>query len=167
MICDNLSNSDKIAEHLPVKFKKAFGWIKHAMKDPSALKPGRFPINEVYQNMKAIIDINTLKAYGTSEYENHHEFIDIQVFVDGTEWIFWTKAKMYKVTQPYSKEKDIEFFESKDPLHESTCLRMEPGMFAIFYPTDWHMPSIAPTMNPDETDLSKKVTKIIIKVPVD
>lgn len=167
MICDNLSNVDNVSENLPVKFKKAFDWIKKNINKIDSSKPNRFPIDNVYPGMKVIIDINqNPKPYGSSTYENHHDFIDIQVIVEGTEWIFWCKPKSYKITEPYSKEKDIEFFASTDPIEESSCLRMEQGMFAIFWPTDWHMPSMAPFLNPEDAINAKKVVKIIIKVPV-
>ena len=64
----------------------------------------------------------------------------------GKERIFWTKPKDFEQTDEYDEEKDIEFYATPDFQKESSGLLMEPGMFVIFWPGDWHMPCMNPTL---------------------
>ena len=160
MICDRLENWAQLVSPLPDLYAVGFKWIEEHLGE--ALEAGRYDLDsDMYVN----VNISPTKPLAEGKYENHHKYADIQYFVDGRERIFWTKPKAYPETDPYSEEKDIEFFAAEDPIGDSSCLLMEPGMFAIFVPSDWHMPSINPCTTNGEECEAVTVVKIVVKVP--
>jgi YhcH/YjgK/YiaL family protein len=54
-------------------------------------------------------------------------------------------------TKAYNSEKDYTLYKGHVSL-----IQMKPGMFAIFYPNDLHMPGLS--------DMEVKVKKLVIKV---
>ena len=142
-------------------FKSAFDWIDNHMND---IPPkGKYNIEG---EMFAIVDEYSTRPITGAEFENHQKYIDIQILVEGEEWIFWTipdEARFPKST-PYSQENDIEFFSIAEKVSPSqlTTLFMKTGLFAIFFPGDWHMPCITP--NNDQNP--RPIKKVVIKVPI-
>jgi len=55
---------------------------------------------------------------------------------------------------PYDEVKDLQFYHLKDA---STRLHMPPGFFAIFYPSDAHLPRVSDGCN-------ASVYKLVIKI---
>ncbi len=165
MIVDHITNWRVVAANLPKKFTTAFTWIEAKMK--SAPASGRYDLeDECY----ALVQVNPHKSLGGGRFENHRKYIDVQFFVAGRERIFWTKPQPVKTLAPYDDAKDIEFFEAVDPLLNASSILLKTGMFAIFFPSDWHMPGITPEAGVAGTEGKlarlESVQKIVVKVPV-
>ena len=86
--------------------------------------------------------------------EAHRKYIDIQFIVSGEEQIGVNLLKDQPSMNGYNENNDIIFFEG-----DSSLVKMEAGMFAIFYPDDLHMPGV-------KVDQSLKVKKVVVKVQV-
>jgi YhcH/YjgK/YiaL family protein len=89
--------------------------------------------------------------------EAHRKYIDIQFMVKGSEKIGVDSIKGLKVADPYIEEKDIEFLHLGKNL---TYLTVPQGYFAIFWPTDAHMPG-------RQIDKPEDVVKVVFKLKVD
>jgi YhcH/YjgK/YiaL family protein len=89
--------------------------------------------------------------------EAHRKYIDIQYIVSGSEKIGIDSIEGLKTVDPYSEEKDVEFFEVDKRL---TYLNVPKGYFTIFWPGDGHMPG-------RQVGKPEDVTKIVFKVKVD
>ena len=97
-------------------------------------------------------------AYKTKErkdvpYESHRKYIDLQYIVQGEELIEVTPISRLSITQPYDEEKDYTLY-SNDA--HGILLYMKPGMIAIFFPEDAHMPGLI-------RNVSDKVIKSVVK----
>ncbi len=165
MIVDHISNWRAVAATLPKKFATAFVWIEAKMK--SAPASGRYDLDD---ECYALVQVNSHKSLSGGRFENHRKYIDVQFIVAGRERIFWTKPQPVKELEPYNDAKDIEFFEAVDPLIKASSILLETGMFAIFAPSDWHIPGITPEAGIAVTEGKlarlEAVQKIVVKVPV-
>ncbi len=165
MIVDHFSNWRAVATNLPKKFVTAFTWIEAKMK--SAPASGRY---ELEDECYALVQVNPHRFLSGGRFENHRKYIDVQFIVAGGERIFWTKPQPVGALDAYNEAKDIEFFEAVDPLRNASSVLLTTGMFAIFYPSDWHMPGITPEAclvgNEGKPAKPETVQKIVVKVPV-
>jgi len=166
MIADNIANWRAVAATLPKKFSIALAWIEANMQSAPAV--GRYVLDD---SVYALVQVNRLKPLSGGRFENHRKYIDIQFSITGRERIFWTKPKPVKQLESYNEEKDFEFFEVEDPLTTSSCILLEPGIFVILAPSDWHMPGIAtegsPAAKAGISTTPEFIQKIVVKVAVD
>jgi len=89
----------------------------------------------------------------TSRLEAHRKYVDVQYVIAGDERMGWRPIEGLATTEPYDATKDIEFFADKP----STWFAVEPGQFAIFFPTDAHAPLAG----------TGAIHKAVVKVAVD
>ena len=75
--------------------------------------------------------------------------------IKGVERIGVSILENDKPSAEYDENKDICFFDK-----ESDFITLKKGMFAIFFPTDLHMPGI-------NFDVNNQIKKVVIKVRVD
>ena len=148
MIKDDLKNAQiyyGISENLRIGFE----WIKN--NDLKSMEDGRYEISSnIYAN---------LQSYQTKEdapYEAHRDYIDIQYMVIGEEFSGVTDYSNCSTTEPYNKEKDIEFLQNN---FKEEFYKIKQGEFFVFFPTDAHKPAI-------KINESKKVKKVIVKVGI-
>jgi len=94
------------------------------------------------------------------KYEMHQFYADIQMPIMGAELqIFCLKENFkdgLKIAVPYSKERDIEFFEGEPDIDNRVILRFP--MAAVFFPWDIHKTRVSVDGSPTEID------KVIVKV---
>ncbi|MFA5292562.1 MAG: YhcH/YjgK/YiaL family protein [Phycisphaerae bacterium] len=88
--------------------------------------------------------------------EAHRKYIDLQFIAKGKEQIGYEPANQLKIHTPYSEEKDVEFFFADGDV---TFLNMTKGSFAIFWPSDAHMPGC-------QTNKPEDVIKVVFKIKV-
>jgi biofilm protein TabA len=107
-------------------------------------------------------------------WEAHRKYIDVQCVFEGEEMMGWAPLETMGVSKPYDEERDYVVLESLqgtrdgdngrgavgDPRREQ-FFTVSKGMFAIFFPSDAHMPGIAPNDN-----LAHEVKKIVVKVRI-
>lgn len=150
MIFDQLRHANNYFA-LGERVQKALEYLVNT--DFNKIEPGKYEIDgdEIY----AVISQYDTKPLTSGKWEAHKKYIDIQCVIDGKEKIGYTFATKTIVTQNYDDEKDIMFFKG-----EGLFLTVEPGYFAILFPSDIHMPGIA-------INISTPVKKVVIKVKVD
>lgn len=111
-------------------------------------------VYELPNGLKAIVAVYETKVALNCVKEAHEKYIDIQYIIDGEECIGYTPLADKTPTKAYNPEKDVAFYEE-----EMTLVKMEKGMFAIFYPEDIHMPG-------SQYNGAASVKKLVVKVPV-
>jgi len=111
------------------------------------LAGGAFAIDQVYES----------KLRPDAFFESHRKYIDVQVIVEGGEWMEVVDISRLTVSQPYDAERD--FIKYAD-VSGASVLKLEPGYGAVFFPTDGHMPCLRPEGR------AGLVRKTVVKVPV-
>ena len=149
MVLDALSN---FPLYLPLhpQFAAAYAFLR--AHDIDALPPGRYEIDEA--GAFALISEYASRALAECFIECHRRYIDIQLLTRGREGVGYCRRNA-GAELPYDAEKDYLKLEG-----EIDLLTLEPGVFAIFFPDDGHMPMI------HLEELPSTVKKVVFKVPV-
>ena len=132
----------------------ALDWIKK--EEWKTLAVGKYQIkgNDVY----AMVQSYTSKAYSDGEFESHQNYIDVQMVIDGKELMYVSNDQALRDSgKGYAKENDIEFFTSDTKL--ASKIYMDPGLVCILFPEDFHKPCIS-------IDNPMQIKKLVIKVRV-
>lgn len=147
MILDTLGNAAKYAG-LKVGISEAFGFLDQP--GLAELPDGKYEIagDRVY----AIIAREDGRKAEDGELEGHRKYIDIQYVISGDESMGWKNREGLVNSVEYDKEKDLEFFEGAP----GSIMRVPPGSFAVFLPTDAHLPLIG----------AGPIHKVVVKVAV-
>lgn len=148
MIVDTL---DTFAAHTSTHplFGQAFDFLINT--DFSKIDPGTFVLVE--GKLTATLMDVTGKQPEEAKLEAHRRFIDIQLVVDGSDTMGWSPlASCSHEVAGYDAEKDVVFYS--DPV--STYIKVHPGQFVVFYPTDVHAPCIG------EGTIRKVVVKVLV-----
>jgi YhcH/YjgK/YiaL family protein len=120
--------------------------------DLDALPSGRYEIDD--HDAFALVSEYASRPLGECFIECHRRYIDIQLLVRGREGVGYCRRNAGREL-PYDEEKD--FLKLEGPVDRFI---LEPGVFAIFFPDDGHMPTIRLG---EEASLVKKV---VFKIPV-
>lgn len=148
MIIDKLKNKDLYCFQNP-DIKKAFD---HLLKtDTCNLKPGKHEIDG--RRIFMLVNEYSTRENTLGILEAHKKYIDLQYMEKGSEIIEYEPLCDQKVFKEYNLKDDYSLYNSRN----STKLRIQEGMFAIFFPDDLHMPGII-----DQS--SVYVKKIVIKI---
>lgn len=102
-----------------------------------------------------------VQRYSTEPAENrrleaHRKYIDIQFLAAGTEIMAYCPLENLEIETPYNSEKDIIFYKKSDKISRIT---LTPGLFAVLYPQDVHMPKC-------QLDTPSDVLKVVVKVKI-
>ncbi|HWA84776.1 MAG TPA: YhcH/YjgK/YiaL family protein [Opitutus sp.] len=111
------------------------------------LAGGAFALEQVYRT----------KVRADGFFESHRRLIDVQVVIDGEEWMEIVDIARGTVRRPYHEERDFIVYENGEP---GAVLHVKGGQAAVFYPADVHMPGLCGTAGPT------LVRKTVVKVPV-
>jgi YhcH/YjgK/YiaL family protein len=150
MIFDNIKRAG-LYYSLGEKITKALQYLSQT--NFANVEPGKYEIDG--QEIFAIVQTYNTKPLSVSKWESHKNYIDIQYIVAGQEKIGYTESSKAFVVQEYNPEKDCTIYKGN-----GNFLTAEEGHFAIFFPSDIHMPSIA-------INIPKEVKKVVMKVKVD
>lgn len=153
MIKDNLQHL-AYYNYLNSDLKKGLKYIRDT--DFDNLENGRYEVFE--DKVYAIVQDYNSKPESEGKYEAHRKYIDIQFLVKGEEKIGIGKLGDFEEVTEYDEEKDIVFLAPKENVAPN-FIKLNEKEFAIFYPQDVHMPSIA-IENP------KHIKKVVVKVLV-
>lgn len=148
MVLDKIENSG-LYKSLHTRFDKAFEYIRET--DFSLLVDGKYEIEG--ENIFALVQEYNTKDAKDAKPEAHKKYIDIQYVHVGAELIGIAPLTDQNIVKS-EPQKDITFYES-----ETSFVKLEAGMFAIFFPSDLHMPGILETQ-------PANVKKIVMKVLV-
>ncbi|PUZ29965.1 YhcH/YjgK/YiaL family protein [Chitinophaga costaii] len=151
MILDTLANAQRY-EGLGPKFVKAFEYLRQT--DFNLVEKGKYPIagDDIFV---IVNEYDTVDAAG-EQMESHKKYIDVQYVAAGVERIGHDFLENKTPSKPYDEASDYMLFAA--PPAFFTVL--EKGWFAIFFPTDLHMPNLR-VAGP------VGVKKVVIKISVD
>ncbi len=147
MIVDKIENLN-LYSNLENGVVKALNYI--AKQKFSTMEMGKYELDG--DKLFAIVNDYKTKSLDGAESEVHEQYIDVQFIVSGEESIGYAPLNNQKPTVEYDADSDVAFYNEKVSL-----VNMKTGMFAIFYPTDIHMPGIV-------TDKSVDVRKVVVKI---
>lgn len=151
MIIDTLQHAH-LYEVLGPRFVKAFAYLRQP--GLVALEKGKYEIDG--QDIFAIVNEYDTVDAATEQMEAHRQHIDVQYIVHGSELIGHDILGQQEPSRAYDEAADYMLFAEKPAFFS----RMDAGMFAIFFPTDLHMPNIQVTT-------PAPVKKVVIKIRVD
>lgn len=149
MIFDQLKNSH-LYYSLGEKFEKAFKYLSET--DFTNLEPGNYQIDG--EDVYAIVQLYNAKPSSAGKWEAHRKYADIQYVFSGKEKMGISSLDRVIVIDGYNADKDYAIYKG-----EGNFFIIEEGNFALFFPTDVHMPSIA-------INIPKEVKKVVVKVKV-
>jgi YhcH/YjgK/YiaL family protein len=116
-------------------WKTAFDWLKTVT--PKTEKGiHKIQGDLIYANVHGY---DTMAA-DQCRYETHRRYVDLQYCIEGGELIGWALPGQLEPDGGYSEEKDAQFYLRRPAF---CSVRMAPGSFAIFHPSDAHAPKAA------------------------
>ncbi|UKJ06109.1 YhcH/YjgK/YiaL family protein [Solitalea lacus] len=150
MIIDKLSNAERYYP-LGDLFIKGFNYLVNT--DFSNIETGKYEIEG--EKLFAIVnEYETIDA-ANEKMEAHRKYIDIQFWISGEELVGHDILTNQPIFKEYDEEKDF-LLAANQPKYFTL---MQSGMFAIYFPSDLHMPCI-------KNEKSTHVKKVVLKVAV-
>ena len=142
MVLDTLENLEKYASLNPL-FADVADFLRK--NNISEHEQGKVALkgNDLYVNFS----ITPGKKQNEAKLETHDKMIDIQIPLSCTEIMGYTPRTKLPA-QTYNSDKDITFYDGPAEQY----IKVEPGMFAIFFPEDGHAPCIS-----DEKEIKKVI----------
>jgi len=134
------------------ELRMAFDFLER--QGMGALADGRHEIDE--DRTYALVVTHTPKPADACRFETHQRYADVVYLAEGTEMIGYAPAPSLVPSGTYDQEKDLAFYETPEFY---TPVLLRPGMVAIFYPEDGHMPGVI-------YERAEQVRKIVVKVRV-
>jgi YhcH/YjgK/YiaL family protein len=145
-------------------FAAAFDYVEDLMRPDSpalarlrGISRGESKKIELAHGALAIEQVYETKARADGLFESHRKMIDLQVVIEGEELMEVVDLSRVAVRQTYDAEKDYALYADAA---DASLLKVTPGLGAIFFPADVHMPTLrlrgAPVL----------VRKTVVKIPV-
>ncbi|EGT80163.1 hypothetical protein BFQ30_02175 [Haemophilus quentini] len=123
--------------------------------DLNALENGRHDINDqIYMN---VMEPETAEP-SSKKAELHHEYLDVQVLIRGTENI--EVGANYPDLSKYKSYNEADDYQLCADIDDKFTVTMKPKMFAVFYPYEPHKPCCV------VNGKTEKIKKLVVKVPV-
>lgn len=148
MILDVLESAEKYTSLNP-HFTAAFDFLHRA--DLADLFEGRNTVDG--DNAYAVVIKGPGRKPEEGQLETHDKYIDIQYVVSGIDTMGWKARKDLGPANGASDERNDVAFYNDAP---DAWTVVKPGMFAIYFPEDAHLPMIT------DGDLHKVVIKVAI-----
>jgi YhcH/YjgK/YiaL family protein len=150
MIIDRIENASLYYAHSS-GIEEALEYIKN--NDLSKIETGKYEIHK--DKIQMIVNEYEQTCSDRIRMEAHRKNIDVQYWVSGSELMGYAPLQSQRVLEPYNIENDCGHFAA-----DASFSKLEPGMFAIYFPTDLHT-AIA------DKQCDSKVRKIVFKVTVE
>jgi YhcH/YjgK/YiaL family protein len=149
MILDTIENVQLYADMHPT-IVRALKYLRDT--DFAALPNGRQEIagNDIF----SIVTDYTTKDMEDCRLEAHRKYIDIHFMAQGSEAIGYSLFSSQEPATEYDEANDFILY-----CGAKNYLRLEEKTFAIFFPSDLHMPGLI-------VDKPAKVRKVVVKVKV-
>ena len=148
MVIDKIENY-RLYSKLTKRMAKGFEFI--AETDLTSLESGKYQIEN--DDIFAIVQEYDTKEEKDCILEGHYKYIDIQYVIKGVEIMGFTPLTD-QISVEENLEKDYTFYKG-----ETSMLRVEEGMFTIFFPEDLHRPCV-------KAGQISKVKKVVVKVKI-
>lgn len=148
MVIDKIENY-LLYSKLTKRLAKGFEFINDT--DLVAIESGKYQIDN--DDVFAIVQEYDTKEEKDCVLEGHHKYIDIQYVIQGVELMGFTPLTNQEVVEE-DLEKDYTFYKG-----DTSMLRVEEGVFTIFFPEDLHRPCV-------KAGQISKVKKVVVKVKI-
>ncbi|SFD89710.1 YhcH/YjgK/YiaL family protein [Chitinophaga sp. CF118] len=148
MILDTLQNAH-LYYGLGPRFIKAFEYLTQT--DFEQVAKGKYEIDGT--NIFAIVNEYETVDPADEQMESHKKYIDVQYIVKGAELVGHDFLQEKLPSKAYDELTDFMLF-AETPAFFS---RLDQGNFAIFFPSDLHMPNI-------RINAPAQVKKVVIKI---
>ena len=123
--------------------------------DLNTLENGRHDINDqIYMN---VMEPETAEP-SSKKAELHHEYLDVQVLIRGTENI--EVGANYPDLSKYESYNETDDYQLCADIDDKFTVTMKPKMFSVFYPYEPHKPCCV------VNGKTEKIKKLVVKVPV-
>ncbi len=137
--------------------------ITDAIEEAMPLFKDTLPEDGVYDlqnDAKAFVMRYDTKSFDEVAYESHKIMTDIQIILEGEEYIYATdSAKLTINTENYERNKKSDLYFYKEKAQEYSRAYLTKGSFAVIYPPTAHAPAIM-VNNPSP------IVKMVIKIPL-
>lgn len=150
MIYDHIKNASL---YYPISERIQKALIHLSKTNFENVEPGKYEI-EGDEIFLIVSEYNT-KPFSAAKWEAHKKYIDIQFMIHGKEKMGFADTSKMVVIEPYDDERDYVILKG-----EGNYLIAEEKHFAIFFPGDAHVPSVA-------VNIPKQVKKVVVKVLTD
>ncbi len=147
MILDTLGNAGKYTG-LKIGLSEAFGFLDQP--GLAELPDGKYEI--AGERVYAMISHDQGRTVSDGELEAHRKYLDIQFVISGNESMGWKNREGLVNSMEYDEERDLEFFKGEP----GSIMRVPPGSFIVFLPSDAHLPLIG----------KGEIHKVVVKVAV-
>ena len=118
-----------------VNLYKHFGTVLAFLEKNSlnTLEEGRYPL----LGEDVFVSISHYKTQADKDFEAHKRYIDIQMVLEGSEYIEWCPLSKTQPKTIYDNDKDIIFLSGIGQKFE-----VSKDLFFIFFPEDAHKPGL-------------------------
>ena len=110
------------------------------------LQHGAFGLEQTYKTQSPV----------GPKFETHRKYIDIQLMVEGSEFMEIGAIADFELSEAYMPERDVMFYHPRSPV---SAVLMKPSTVAIYFPEDVHRGGIW-------VGSENLVRKVVIKIPV-
>jgi YhcH/YjgK/YiaL family protein len=148
MILDKIENA-KIYAGLGERMVKAFAYINATDLLQTAV--GKYDIDA--DDVFAIVQEYDSKELSDCKIEAHRKYIDVQYIVYGVE-LMGVTTLIDQQPVLINEENDYCIYEG-----DTSLIKVEAGMFTVFFPDDLHMPGI-------KFNQISSVKKVVVKVKI-
>jgi YhcH/YjgK/YiaL family protein len=150
MIIDRIENAPQYYA-LGTGIAEALEYIKTT--DLSKIEPGKYEIRK--DKIRMIVNEYEQKCVDRIRMEAHRKNIDVQYWVGGSELMGYAPLQSQSALEAYNEEKDCGHYAA-----DASFSKLEPGMFAIYFPTDLHTAIV-------DGQCNSRVRKIVFKVSIE
>jgi YhcH/YjgK/YiaL family protein len=151
MIVDTLANRHLYTQLSP---RLAIALAHLADTDFSQLEVGNYPLEG--KDIFVIVNDYETKPKEIEPFEVHQQYIDVQYVVSGEEEFGYLPLANQIPSKPYFDKHDYAEYDYEANKDDAAFIPLKAGMFALFFPSDIHMPGTSAT--------PQKVRKVVIKV---
>lgn len=109
--------------------------------------------NGVYVNVETYMS----KPREERRFENHRKYIDVQIIIEGEEFIELFPVNEFSENSLYDNEHDISFFSNHKV---GNRIQLSKGDSLVIFPGQAHMPCV-------QVNSSSLVRKAVVKIPID
>ena len=138
MILDHICRA-YLYTNLGPRFQKAFEFLQTT--DLLKLPLGKHEIEG--DKVFALVQDYSPKPRAVGKFEAHERYWDVQFVARGAERMGWAARPRLTVSEPYSAEREVMFFESSPYSGIGDFFLVAEGFFTVFGPQDAHMPGVA------------------------
>ena len=157
MIVDHISNWRRYG--FGPAWEEVMRWLENyapgGSGSVSSLEDGVHPVAGGF----IIVATMTSRLRSACRYEYHKRFCDVQMVLEGREWLFNAATAGLTPDGAFDARNDVGFF-SPAPA-EVARVTLAPGTFALLFPWDAHLPAIAPD------DAQAPLRKCVGKIPLE